>query len=116
MVADASRGRFGGREAELGKVDLAVGEPPGQEEGGAACRARMEPRRSDAIDRDVPAESLARILQTPYGLQSYDPNGLSADQFNAHPATVYTVADFSRSASGLDEYVAARLAAKKSPS
>ena len=72
--------------------------------------------RSDAIDRDVPAESLARILQTPYGLQSYDPNGLSADQFNAHPATVYTVADFSRSASGLEEYVAARLAAKKSPS
>ncbi len=72
--------------------------------------------RSDAIDRDVPAESLARILQTPYGLQSYDPNGLSADQFNAHPATVYTVADFSRSASGLDEYVAARLAAKRSPS
>ena len=66
--------------------------------------------RSDAIDREVPADSLARILQTPYGLQSYDPNGLSADQFDTHPATLFTVAEFSRSASGLEDHVAARLA------
>lgn len=67
--------------------------------------------RSDAIDREVPAASMARILQTPYGLQSYEPNGMSVDQFDAHPATLFTVGEFSKSASGLEEYVAARLAA-----
>jgi transaldolase len=67
---------------------------------------------SEAMDREVPADSLARILQTPYGLQSYDPNGLSADQFNTHPATLFTVAEFSRSASGLEDHVAARLAGR----
>jgi transaldolase len=67
--------------------------------------------RADAIHQDAPAESMARILALPYGLQSYEPNGLSADQFNSHPATLYTVAEFSKSASGLEDYVAARLAA-----
>jgi transaldolase len=66
--------------------------------------------RSDAIDQPVPAASLARVLQTPYGIQSYDPNGMSRDQFNLHPATVYTVGEFSKSASGLEDYVADRLA------
>ena len=67
--------------------------------------------RPEAMDEDVPAASLERILQTPYGLQSYDPNGLSIDQFNDLPATRYTVADFSKSASGLEDYVAGRLGA-----
>jgi transaldolase len=67
--------------------------------------------RADAIHQDVPAASMARILALPYGLQSYEPNGLSVDQFNSHPATIYTVAEFSKSASGLEDYVAARLAA-----
>jgi transaldolase len=62
-----------------------------------------------AIERDVPADSLARITQTPYGLQSYDPNGMSQDQFSLHPATIFTVAEFSRSATGLEEYVAGRI-------
>ena len=65
----------------------------------------------DAIYRDVPEDSLARVLETPYGLQSYEPNGMSQDQFDAHPATIYTVGEFSKSSSGLEEYVAARLAA-----
>lgn len=68
--------------------------------------------RSDAIDQPVPGDSLTRVLQTPYGIQSYDPNGMSRDQFDQHPATVYTVAEFSKSASGLEDYVAARLAGR----
>ena len=66
--------------------------------------------RSDAIDQPVPAESLERVLQTPYGIQSYDPNGMSRDQFDLHPATVFTVAEFTKSATGLEDYVAGRLA------
>jgi transaldolase len=67
--------------------------------------------RADAIARPVPAAAMERILRTPYGLQSYEPNGLSADQFDSHPATLFTVGEFSKSASGLEDYVAARLAA-----
>jgi len=69
--------------------------------------------RSDAIDQPVPSDSLARILRTPYGIQSYDPNGMSRDQFDQHAATVYTVAEFSKSASGLEDYVASHLADRK---
>ena len=68
---------------------------------------------ADAIDREVPSASLERILRLPYGLQSYEPHGMSIDQFNSHPATVYTVGEFSKSASGLEDYVAARLAAAR---
>jgi transaldolase len=66
----------------------------------------------EAIYREVPAASMKRILALPYGLQSYEPNGMSVDQFNSHPATLFTVAEFSKSASGLEDYVAARLAAR----
>jgi len=67
--------------------------------------------RAEAMGRAVPAAAMERILRTPYGLQSYEPNGMSADQFDSHPATLYTVAEFSKSATGLEDYVAARLAA-----
>ncbi len=68
--------------------------------------------RPSAIDDPVPAAAIEKILRIPYGIQSYDPNGMSPDQFNTHPATLFTVDEFSRSASGLEEYVAVRLAAK----
>lgn len=71
--------------------------------------------RPDAIHQEVPAASLERMLRLPYGLQSYEPHGMSIDQFNTHPATVYTVGEFSKSASGLEDYVAARLAAVRTP-
>jgi len=70
--------------------------------------------RPEAIDQEVPAASLERILRLPYGLQSYEPHGMSVDQFNDHPATAFTVAEFSNSASGLEDYVAGRMAAPRS--
>lgn len=65
--------------------------------------------RPGAIDEEVPRASLDKILQIPYGIQAYDPNGLALDQFNTHPATLYTVADFSKAANGLEEYVGQRM-------
>ena len=69
--------------------------------------------RPHAIDDPVPQASIDKILQIPYGIQAYDPNGLALEQFNTHPATQYTVADFSKAADGLEEYVSARLALAK---
>ena len=61
---------------------------------------------ADAINEDVPAEALEKVLKTPYAKQAYDPYGLSPDQFNTHPATCFTVDEFSRAAVGLEDYVA----------
>jgi transaldolase len=62
-----------------------------------------------AIDRPVPQSSIDKVMQIPYGIQGLDPNGLSRDQFNTHPATLLTVAEFSKAANGLEEYVTQRL-------
>jgi transaldolase len=64
----------------------------------------------DAIHRPVPQASLDKLMRLPYGMQSLEPNGLSHDQFNTHPATIYTVNEFSKASAGLEEYVAGRLA------
>ena len=64
---------------------------------------------ADAINRPVPQTVIDKVMQIPYGIQGLDPNGLSIDQFNSHPATVLTVAEFSKAAAGLEEYVANRL-------
>ena len=63
-----------------------------------------------AIDRPVPQASLDKLMQIPYAVQGLEPHGLSLDQFNSHPATVLTVAEFSKAAVGLEDYVGARLA------
>ncbi len=58
----------------------------------------------------VPPRVLDKLLQIPYVLQAYEPNGMWLEQFNAHPATIDTVANFSKAMNGLEEYVAQRLA------
>ncbi len=64
----------------------------------------------EAIHRPVPKASLEKMLTLPYCLQAYEPGGLSPDQFNTHPATIYTVNEFSKASAGLEEYVGQRLA------
>jgi len=59
----------------------------------------------------VPSRVLDKILQIPYALQAYEPNGMWLEQFNAHPATVDTVVNFSKAMAGLEEYVSQRLVA-----
>ncbi len=62
------------------------------------------------IEEDVPEEVMNKLLKIPYCIQAYDPNGLALEQFNDHPATLYTVEGFSNAAAGLEEYVGRRLA------
>jgi transaldolase len=58
----------------------------------------------------VPQRVLDKLLQIPYALQAYDPNGMWLEQFNDHPATLDTVADFSKAMVGLEEYISQRMA------
>ncbi len=48
------------------------------------------------IDEPVPQAVLDKLAQIPYCIQAWDPNGLALEQFNDHPATLYTVDAFSR--------------------
>jgi len=57
----------------------------------------------------VPPRVLDKLLQIPYALQAYDPNGMWLEQFNTHPATLDTVANFSKAMAGLEEYVGQRM-------
>ena len=45
---------------------------------------------------DAPARVMDKMLTMPYCIQAYDPNGLSLEQFNIHPATVSTVQTFTK--------------------
>lgn len=57
----------------------------------------------------VPQHVLDKLMQIPYAIQAYDPNGMSLEQFNDHPATVATVEKFSKAMTGLEEFVKRRL-------
>ncbi len=64
---------------------------------------------SEALDKvQVPAPVMDKLLQIPYVVQAYDPNGMWLEQFNPHPATVATIKSFSKAMNGLEEYVAAQ--------
>ncbi len=65
--------------------------------------------RPGAIDEPIPDSTLEKIYQMPYTMQAFEPHGLSLDQFNTHPATLYTVEDFSKAVRGVEEFVASRL-------
>ena len=58
----------------------------------------------------IPQHVLDKLLQIPYALQAYDPNGMWLEQFNSHPATLATVDNFSTAMTGLEAYVDGRMA------
>ncbi|RMF27452.1 MAG: transaldolase, partial [Chloroflexi bacterium] len=62
------------------------------------------------IEEEVPEEVMDKLIRIPYVIQAYDPNGMALEQFNTHPATLYTIEQFSKAASGLEAFVAERIA------
>jgi len=58
---------------------------------------------------DTPAEVLSTMAKVPYCIQASDPNGLELEQFNDHPATLDTIANFSKSVTGLEDYIRSRM-------
>jgi hypothetical protein len=56
------------------------------------------------IEEPVPQEVLDKVLQIPYCIQAYDPNGLALEQFNTHPATISTVETFAKGFSSLEAF------------
>jgi transaldolase len=58
------------------------------------------------MDEPVPQAVLDKVLQIPYCIQAYDPNGMAFEQFNTHPATISTVAMFTKGFSSLEAFAA----------
>ncbi len=66
---------------------------------------------TEALDKiEVPPRVLDKLLQIPYVVQAYDPNGMWLEQFNPHPATVATIKSFSKAMDSLEECVARQVA------
>jgi transaldolase len=65
------------------------------------------------IEEQVPRQVIDKLMQIPYCIQAYDPNGLALEQFNDHPATIYTANAFSQACVGLETYVSERMAGVK---
>lgn len=63
------------------------------------------------IEGTEPRAVLDKLMQIPYCIQAYDPNGLELEQFNDHPATVNTVETFSKGFSNLETLIHQRQAA-----
>lgn len=64
------------------------------------------------IEEPVPQAVLDKILQIPYGIQAYDPNGMALEQFNTHPSTISTVEAFSKGFSSLEAFVGENMKAR----
>ena len=63
----------------------------------------------DAIDEPIPESTIEKIYEMPYTMQSFEPHGMSLDQFNTHPATLYTVKDFTKAVAGVQEFCKGRM-------
>ena len=61
------------------------------------------------IEEEIPEAVAERFSRIPYCIQAYNPDGLDVDQFNSHPAVLYTIDDFSGATNGLEAYVARRM-------
>jgi transaldolase len=64
------------------------------------------------IEETVPEYVMDKMLQIPYCIQAYDPNGMALEQFNTHPATVSTVEMFTKGFSSLEGFAAEHMAAR----
>jgi transaldolase len=65
--------------------------------------------RDGAIDEPIPDSTVEKIYQMPYTMQAYEPHGMSLDQFNSHPATIYTVGEFTKAVQGVEDFCKGRM-------
>jgi transaldolase len=65
--------------------------------------------RDSAIDEPIPDSTVEKIYQMPYTMQAYEPHGMSLDQFNTHPATLYTVGEFTKAVQGVEDFCKGRM-------
>jgi len=63
------------------------------------------------IWEDIPAEVMQKLQQIPYFKQSYEPYGLTLDEFNSIPALLSTAKEFSNATQKMVDFVKERMIA-----
>ena len=66
------------------------------------------------IDEEVPKPVLDKLSRLPYFERAYREDGYTYEEFNTHPVTIATATEFSKATEGMVEFVANRLALKRS--
>lgn len=87
-------------------ADVVYACPPPFIEALMAIEDDLGPFRPDAVEEDVPPETLAKLKRLPYFTEAYEPDGLTPEQFNRHAALVATAAEFSRATRLTVDFVA----------
>ena len=64
---------------------------------------------AEAWREEVPEGVLEKLLKLAYFREAYEPEGLEPPQFNAHPATAATAAEFSKATDAMERFVAESL-------
>ena len=67
---------------------------------------KMKPFDPEAIHEEPPKASMDKLMRLPYFVMSYEPDGMTPDQFNKHGALVATAAEFSKATRGTADFVA----------
>jgi len=72
----------------------------------------MKPFDPEAIHEEPPKASMDKLMRLPYFVMSYEPDGMTPDQFNKHGALVATAAEFSKATRGTVDFVAQQFQAE----
>jgi transaldolase len=61
------------------------------------------------IRKDIPADIMQKLRRVPYFNQSYEPDGMTVDQFNTIPSLVSTYKEFSAATQKMVDFVKDRM-------
>lgn len=67
---------------------------------------KLRPFDPEAIHEEPPKEVMDKLMRIPYFVRSYEPDGMTVDEFNRYAPLIATAADFSTAARGMVDFVA----------
>ena len=67
---------------------------------------KLRPFNAEAIHEEPPKETMDKLIRIPYFIQSYEPDGLTPDQFNRFAPLIATMAEFSTATRAMVDFVA----------
>jgi len=73
---------------------------------------KLRPFDPEAIHEEPPTDVIDKLMRLPYFAMSYEPDGMTQDQFNKHGALVATAAEFSKATRTTVDFVAQQFQAE----
>lgn len=76
---------------------------------------RIRPFNPEAIYEEPPKAVMEKLMRLPYFVMSYEPDGMTKEEFNRHGALVATAAEFARATRGTVDFVAQQFQTEGKP-